>query len=317
VKKTTAKIDVAVVGGGPAGLAAALAAARMNRRAVCFEAGTPRTAHAPHYHNVLGFPRGISGEALLRVSREQVAQWGAEIRDAEVLVVRHAGDGFVLDIGGADPVEARGIVFATGVYDNQPSCGSLYSQTGRGIHYCVVCDGYETRGQRVAVIGRDDDALDTLAALRDFTDDLHLVLEKGAVLGTAVQASLVAGGVQVHEGPVGSCMSGEDGVRFELAGGRELVVAHVFLALGVTPKTELAAELGCELDEEGYIVTDPSLATTIPFVYAAGDCNGGRKQVTQAMAARPRRPIRIQRSWSTTRVIMEAQRWREQPTRAT
>jgi thioredoxin reductase (NADPH) len=293
VKKTTAKIDVAVVGGGPAGLAAALAAARMNRPVLCFEAGTPRTIHAPHYHNVLGFPRGISGEALLRMSREQVAQWGAEIRDAEVLAARHAGHGFVLDVGGADPVEARGIVFATGVYDNQPSCGNLYDQTSRGIHYCVVCDGYETRGQRVAVIGRDDDALDTLTALRDFTDDLHLVLDQDAVLGAAARASLAAEGVRVHEGPVGSCMAGDDGVRFELAGEGELVVAHVFLALGVTPKTEVAAELGCALDEEGYIATDSSLATTVPLVYAAGDCNGGRKQVTQAMAEGERAALEL------------------------
>src|SRR5688500_10664088 len=105
-RRATMDVDVAVVGGGPAGLAAALAAARMNRRAVCFEAGTPRTAHAPHYHNVLGFPRGISGEALLRVSREQVSQWGAEVHDAEVLAVRRTGDGFVLEIAGAEPVEA-------------------------------------------------------------------------------------------------------------------------------------------------------------------------------------------------------------------
>jgi thioredoxin reductase (NADPH) len=293
VKGSAGQIDVAVVGGGPAGLAAALAVARMNRRVVCHEAGTPRTAHAPHYHNVLGFPRGISGEELLRVSREQAAQWGAAIRDAEVLAVRRAPDGFVLDIAGADPIQARGIVFATGVYDNQPSCGSLYGETGRGIHYCVVCDGYETRGERVAVVGRDDSALDTLAALRDFTDDLDLVLEDGAGLGAEARAQLAEWGVRIHEGRVASCTGGDDGVRFVLATGRELVVAHVFLALGVTPKTEVAAGLGCALDEEGYIVTDTSLATTVPFVYAAGDCNGGRKQVTQAMAEGERAALEL------------------------
>ena len=264
----------------------------MNRRAVCFEAGTPRTAHAPHYHNVLGFPSGISGRELLRRGREQAMQWGAEIRDAAVVAVRSSGEGFVVDISGADSIEARGIVFATGVRDNQPTCGNLYGQTGRGVHYCVVCDGFETRGQRVAVVGRDDDALDTVASLRDFTDDLDLVVD-GGDMGAETGERLDRWRVRIHHGPIERWSCVEGGVCFALAGGRELVVPHVFLALGVAPKTEVAAALGCALDGNGYIVTDEWLATTVPLVYAAGDCDGGRKQVTQAMAEGERAALEL------------------------
>ena len=99
--------------------------------------------------------------------------------------------------------------------------------------------------------------------------------------------------IRIHRGPLASCEAGPDRVRFRLQDGDELSFDHVFLALGVTPRTEIAAALGCELDEKGYIVTDERLATSIPLVYAAGDCNGGQKQVTQAMAEGERAALEL------------------------
>lgn len=278
--------DTAIVGGGPAGLAAAVAVSRMNRRAICFETGTPRTAHAPRYHNVVGFPEGISGTSLLARGREQAEKWGATFVEAAVTVVEPAE---------ADPPRfvvrcaerswlAGGIVFTTGVADRQLDCGNLYGETDSGVHYCVVCDGYETRGQRVAVVGRGRHAVEMIGALRDFTADLSLLLESGAeALPAGDRQQLEAWGVAIVPGPIRSYRCDGHGVRFETA--EELApFRHVFVALGVEPRTEVAAGLGCRLDAEGYIVTDECQATSVPFVYAAGDCDGGHKQVTQAMA---------------------------------
>ena len=167
------------MGGGPAGLAAALATGRMNRRAVCLEAGTPRTAHAPCYRNYLGFPEGVSGEELLRLGRAQAERWDAVLVSAAVTAVEvdpGGPPGFVLDTTGGR-FRARGVVFATGVKDRQLRCGNLYGETGRGVHYCVVCDGREVRGERVAVVGAGEHAVETIEALRDFTSDLHLLLD--------------------------------------------------------------------------------------------------------------------------------------------
>lgn len=291
------RFEIAVVGGGPAGLSAALAGARMNRRTVCFETGTPRTAHAPLYHNYLGFPDGISGRELLEAGRAQARQWGCELRDEEVIAIERldgeGAPGFVLRTA-RGALRSRGLVLATGIEDRQPRCGNLYGETG--IHYCVVCDGYETRGERVAVVGHDDRAFAMIKALRDFTFDLHLLLDgRDARLSDEERSALAEWKVEVRQACLDAYRCSEEGVRFRLGDGSEEVYPHVFVALGVEPRTALARDLGCELDGEGFIVTDGRQATNVAFVYAAGDCDGGHKQVTQAMAEGERAVLELTR----------------------
>lgn len=283
---SSGSFDIAIVGGGPAGLAASVATGRMNRRAIVFEAGTPRTSHAPCYYNYLGFPDGISGEELLARGRAQAERWGAEIREAAVTAIEKGdggGPGFALEAAG-ETVQAAGVVFATGVRDRQLTCGNLYNETGRGVHYCVVCDGCETKGERVAVVGGGTGAMDMVEALRDFTEDLHLLLdgERGSLKDES-KARLAKWGVPVHPAPLTAYRCGPGGIAFDPLGELD-PFPHVFIARGVIPSTDVAAALGCALDEEGFIVTDEYQATRVPFVYAAGDCDGGHKQVTQAMA---------------------------------
>lgn len=277
--------DIAIVGGGPAGLAAAVSAGRMNRRAIVFEAGTPRTSHAPCYHNYLGFPDGIPGAELLARGRSQAERWGAEIREAAVTAIDRHGDGpgFALEADGGI-VDAAGVVFATGVKDRQLTCGNLYGETDRGVHYCAVCDGCETRGERVAIVGGGSGAIDMIEALRDFTDDLHLLLDgEPGSLDDEARGKLAEWGVPVHPAPLTAYRCVPGGVEFD-SGDRLDPFPHVFIARGVIPLTDVAAELGCGLDDNGFIVTDENQATSVPFVYAGGDCDGGHKQVTQAMA---------------------------------
>ena len=257
----------------------------MNRRAVCFQAGTPRTAHAPCYHNYLGFPEGISGRELLRLGRAQAERWGAALVDAAVTAVEVESEDpprFAL-VTTEGRFQASGIVFATGVKDRQLGCGNLYGETGRGVHYCVVCDGLEVRGERVAVVGAGEHAIDTIEALRDFTRDLHLLLDGEPEPRGANARRLEAWGVHVYPSPLEEYRCGPDGVRFA-SSDEPPPFPHVFIATGVLPRTDVAEATGCRLDADGYIVTDQRQATSVPFVYAAGDCDGGRKQVTQAMA---------------------------------
>lgn len=278
--------DVAIVGGGPAGLAAALTAGRMHRRAIVFQAGIPRAAHAPCYHNYLGFPDGIAGEELLARGRAHAERWGAEIVEAAVTGIerRDTDPRFVLDTTEGS-FQARGLVLATGVKDRQLRCGDLYSDTGKGVHYCVVCDAREALGERVAVVGSDESAFGMICVLRDFTDDLWLLLDGEEPTLNAEQLSLLDRW-EVHIVPdaLVAYAADSEGVEFTTEDGRRLPFPHVFIARGTTPRTELAEALGCALDDDGYIVTDESQATSIPYVYAAGDGDGGHKQVTQAMA---------------------------------
>lgn len=257
----------------------------MNRRAVCLEAGTPRTAHAPCYHNYLGFPMGISGEELLRLGREQAQRWGAVMVNAAVTAIEVESGGppgFVL-LTTEGRYLTRGVVFATGVKDRQLRCGNLYGETSHGVHYCVVCDGMEVIGQRVAVVGLGERAVATIEALRDFTTDLHLLLDGEPEPRGFPAKDLEEWGVRVYPAPLEEYRCGADGVRFASTDDPP-PFPHVFIATGVMPRTDVAEALGCRLDGEDYIATDERQATSVPFVYAAGDCDGGRKQVTQAMA---------------------------------
>lgn len=288
--------DVAVIGGGPAGLAAAVAIGRMNRRAVVFEAGTPRTAHAPCYHNYLGFPDGISGERLLALGHRHAERWGASFRnDAVTEAVRAQGSGetrFRIRTAEEETTTAAGIVLATGVKDRQPSCGSLYGETTQGVHYCAICDGRETVGERVAVVGRDRHAVEMVGALRDFTADLHLLLDDDEdALDAGSMERLRAWGVGVVPGCLDEVECDPSGVTFRIRDRGETAFPHVFLALGVVPRTRVAESLGCDLDEEDYVRTVDGQATSVPFVFAAGDCAGGLKQVSQAMAEGERAAI--------------------------
>ena len=288
--------DVAVVGGGPAGLAAALAVGRMNRRAIVFEAGVPRASHAPCYHNVLGFPEGIPGERLMALGREHAGRWGATFREAAVAEIRRTSrrgrERFEVVLADESRASASGIVLATGVKDRQPGCGPLYDETPRGVHYCAICDGRETVGERTAVVGRDSHAVGMVDALRDFTTDLHLLLDAEAdALDVDSARALDAWGVEVVPGLLETADCEPGAIRLRIPDHGTLEFAHLFLALGVVPRTRVAEGLGCRLDEDGYVRTDETGATTIPFVFAAGDCTGGLKQVTQAMAEGERAAI--------------------------
>ena len=266
----------------------------MNRRAVVFEAGTPRTAHAPCYHNVLGFPEGISGERLLALGHEQAERWGATFRETAVAEARQTDgrDRFRLSLADDTAAAAAGIVLATGVKDRQPTCGPLYGETHRGVHYCVICDGREAAGECTAVVGRDQHAVGMIEALRDFTSDLHLLLDaEENAHDPRSAASLETWGVTVIPGELAEAQFSDGMVRFRTSRGRTLEFSHVFLALGVVPRTRVAQALGCRLDAEGYVWTDELGATSVRFVFAAGDCLGGLKQVTQAMAEGERAAI--------------------------
>jgi thioredoxin reductase (NADPH) len=258
----------------------------MNRRTACFEAGVPRAGHAPRYFNILPFPRGIPGRELVELGRASAKRWGADVREEAVTAVRpgppDVPDRFLVETA-AGAIGAAGVVFATGIRDRQPGCGSLYDVPG--VHYCAVCDGFEVRGRPAAVIGRDRGAFETLEALRDFTGDLTLLLDGGPLgLDAREREELAAWGVPVREARLTACSAAGEGVQVRAEDGSAEVWPHVFVALGSTPNTALAAALGCAVDAEGFLRTDERQATTVSHVYAAGDCDRGPKQVTQAMA---------------------------------
>ena len=270
--------DAAIVGGGPAGLSAAINLARALRSVVVFDRPQRGRSDYPQVnHNYLGFPEGIPARDLREHGKAQAQQYGARFCDIEVATIQRAANEFVVTGADGESWRTRGLILATGVRDHWTRFPGFEAFVGRSLHWCIVCDGYEMRGKHVVVAGNDDETMLTALQLRRFTPDVTLVTNDGtlgltpeAVDRLARQALPVVIGRIAH----GRAREGEPGMlaSLQLEDGRELAVEHLFSHQGATPQTALARSLGVELNSSGYIKADTEQRTSQPMVYAAGDC---------------------------------------------
>lgn len=279
-------LDCLVVGGGPAGLTAAIYLARYRRRALLVDAGESRAAWIPRSHNHAGFPEGIAGTELLRRMASQATGHGAVIERGTVTAVRRRFDEFVATVNGRE-VAARTLLLATGVVNRRPA-GIDPADHDRGlarglIRYCPVCDGYEAMGQRIGVLGADSHGVAEALFLHTYSDRLTLLPERYADLGPDDHARLAAAGVGVEESAVTSWALGDGEIAAHLEDGRTLTFDCIYPALGSDHRAELAASLGVDLAGAGCIPTDAHQRTGVPGLYAAGDIVEGLDQISVAM----------------------------------
>jgi thioredoxin reductase (NADPH) len=279
-------LDCLVVGGGPAGLTAAIYLARYRRRALVVDAGHSRAAWIPRARNLAGFPDGIAGAELLRRMASQATGQGAIIERGTVTAVRRRFDGFVATVNGRE-VAARTLLLATGVVNRRPA-GIEPADHDRGlarglIRYCPVCDGHEAMDQRIAVLGADSHGVAEALFLRTYSDRLTLLPQRVADLGPDDHARLAAAGIAVEETAVTGWALGEAGIAAHLEDGRTLAFDCLYPALGSDHRAELAAMLGAELAGAGCIPTDAHQRTGVPGLYAAGDIVEALDQISVAM----------------------------------
>jgi thioredoxin reductase len=264
--------DAIIVGGGPAGLAAALTLGRSRRRVLLLDAGQGRNAPAAAVHNLLALD-GTPPEELRRIGREQLARYpGVELREAAVADARALeGGGFRLELGGGASVTARRLVLATGLADELPAIDGLAPLWGRSAYHCPYCHGFEASGRPLAVLGATPERVRLALQLRRFTDDLVLCAN-GAPLPHDLADLLAANGVEVRGEPV-TRFEGRDGQleRIVLAGGPPLARDAVFIATELSQRSDLAGRLGCALLPDGCVEVDEQARTSVPGVYAAGD----------------------------------------------
>jgi thioredoxin reductase (NADPH) len=272
------EVDAAIVGGGPAGLAAAVNLARALRSVLVFDRPQPGRSDYPQVnHNYLGFPEGVPALELCARGTAQAKRYGARFCGSEVAAIRRSPGGFTLEGSEGETCRARGVILATGVRDHWTNFPGFEAFVGRSLHWCIVCDGYEMRGKRVVVAGNDDEAAVTALQLRRFTPHVVLVTNDGATgLTTEASDRLARRELPVVIGRIaaGRARAGEPGMLacLELEDGRELPTEHLFSHQGATPQTALARSLGIELSGGGYVKVDTEQRTSVPLVYAAGDC---------------------------------------------
>jgi thioredoxin reductase (NADPH) len=283
---TEPDFDCLIVGGGPAGLAAAIYLTRFHLSIKLVDAGNSRAALIPCTHNHPGYPDGISGKELLARMKEQAQKYGASIVTSRVTRLDRVEGGFEAEWGEGS-VTARAVLIATGVTNRRPPMDEeLHDEAlARGlIRYCPICDGYEVTDKAVGVIGDDSHGVAEAVFLRGFTTDITLIAPHAALdLSAEDQARLEEYGIHTVDGPCSAVAAHDDCIVVDTADGH-YTFDSVYPALGSDTHTELAEQVGAELSSDtGCIVVDAHQRTSVPGLYAAGDVVLGLDQISHAM----------------------------------
>jgi thioredoxin reductase (NADPH) len=275
-------LDCLIVGGGPAGLTAAIYLARFRRNARVIDAGGSRASLIPTSHNYPGFPDGISGRELLVRLREQARRYGATLTTGDVEGLTRVHEGHFVATAGTQTIEARTILLATGAMDVEPSLPNIKDAIRTGlIRHCPICDGYEVIDREVAVIGRGAKGLNEARFLRHYTHKLTLfTLGTPHEISDADRAALEQCGIAVVDETLAEVHTQENAiVGLQTRSGKTYRFDTLYSALGCRVRSDLARALGAACDDVGQIVVDDRQRTTIPGVYAAGDVANDLNQI--------------------------------------
>lgn len=274
--------DVVIVGGGAAGLSAALVLSRARRRVLVVDSGAPRNAPAAHMHGFLSRD-GLPPSELLAMGREEVKGYGGEVLDGEVTELVSAGrSAFWVLLADGRRVSARRVLVTTGLHDELPDVPGLAGRWARDVLHCPYCHGYEVRDQRLGVIGGSPESVRYAQIVRQWAKDVVLFAPVGFL--TALQRSeLVARSIGIVEGSVSRVLVEDDHLRgVEIDGVQVVPRDALFVPPRFVPNSDLLARLGCELDEAGWAVRDGTGQTTVPGVWIAGNVANPRAQVITA-----------------------------------
>lgn len=284
----TESYEVVVIGGGTAGLSAALVLGRARRRTLVVDAGEPRNAPAAHMQGYLSRD-GMPPAEFLAEGRREIERYGVElVRDRAVDVVRDDAGEFDVTLAAGGTVHARRLVVTTGLADELPPVPGVAERFGRDVIHCPYCHGWEVRDQAFGVLASTPLSVHQALMVSQWSKDVRLFLHTvgEAELSEEDLRRLAAAGVVVVPGEVAGLMVDGDrltGVR--LADGTTHDRSVLFVAPRAVPRTGLLERLGAELLETpfgAYPVVDATGLTTVPGVWAAGNAMGFAEQVVNA-----------------------------------
>ena len=272
--------EVAIVGGGAAGLSAALVLGRARRRVIVIDAGRPRNAPAAHMQGFLSRD-GMPPADLLEAGRTEVRRYGVELIADRVL---DALTGFVLRLDSGRVVQAGQVLLATGADDVLPvGIDGARERWGRDFLHCPYCHGWEIRDRPVGVLATGTGSVEHAHLLRQWTDDVTLFAHTTTITD-AERATLAARSIALVDGTVERLVVEDDRLQaVQLAGGRTVAREAIFIRPALRANLDNPAVLlGCELREDGLVHTATDGRTTVPGVWAAGNATNPRAQVITA-----------------------------------
>jgi thioredoxin reductase len=288
--------DVVIVGGGPAGLSAALVLGRCRRQVLVCDSGRPRNAASRALHGYLTRD-GIAPLELLRLAREELRQYGIEPRAAQVTAVSRATEGFTITLDDGETIASRTVLFATGVADRLPEIAGIDECYGVTVHHCPYCDGWEVRDRRLAVVGHGAAAVSLALSLKTWSRDVTICSNGRSKINPRHRKQLGDQRVPVYETTIEQLDHVSGHVqRLVLADGTAVPCDAVFLSTGQQPQSDLPRQLGCELTRRGVVKTDHLGQTCVPGLYVAGDASRDVQFVIVAAAEGAKAAVAINKS---------------------
>lgn len=279
----TTNYDVVILGSGPAGLQAAIHAARRKVSVLLMGKDTKSSLFHAHIENFCCL-FNVKGEDMLNVGRQQAVNFGTDVLEEDVLQVLPAGPVFKIVTESGQALQTNSLIIATGTTRNKLGVSGEKELLGRGVSYCVECDANFFKGENVAVVGNASAAVSGALTMLNYAAAVHLICDKLEVsdaLAKQVQGSAVI----IHEGRQVKEIAGQNSVTgIVLKDGSKIAVTGVFIELGAKGVMELATHLGVQLDDQmKYIQTNKKMETNVPGVFAAGDICGPPWQMAKAV----------------------------------
>jgi thioredoxin reductase len=278
--------DVLIVGGGAAGLSAALVLSRARRSVVVIDAGQPRNAPAAHMHGFLGSD-GLPPADLLSAGRREVLGYGAKLVPGTATVITRTETGggvpqFAVTLDDGTAIAARRILVSTGLRDDVPSIPGLKERWGRDVLHCPYCHGFEVRDQPLGVIGGTNEAILHAQIIRQWSDDV-VYFTNGIPVDDVDTERFRARNIAIVDGEIAELVIEDDHLTgVELVSGQFVPRAAVFVRPRFIPNADLLAGLGCASGTNGWTTTDQTGRTSVPGLWAAGNAVNPRAQVITA-----------------------------------
>ncbi len=287
--------DCVIIGGGAAGLSAALVLGRARRRILVVDAGLQSNLAAHGIGGLLGFDGVAPADLYARARRELASYPTVEVRDGEVRSAHADDDGFRVELDDAQVETTRRILLATGMRYETPQLPGLEQLWGRSVFHCPFCHGWEVRDQPLAVLAQGDRAVHMATLLRGWSDDVVLLTGGPSDLRAEQRARLAAAGIAVDERAVAELAWAEDelgGAELEavvFADGSRCARRGLLVASTLRQRSGLAAQLGVKFAAAGpvsleAVEIDPMYRTSVPGVFAAGDVCAQMPQIAPAIA---------------------------------
>ena len=281
-------VDIAIVGGGPAGLSAALALSRARRAVAVIDGGMPRNRFAAHMHGVVGHD-GLPPAELLRRGREEVEGYGGVIVTGDVTNARIEPEGILIELP-QRTMRARRLLVATGLRDELPAVEGLREQWGRGVVVCPYCDGWERRNGVIGIVATSPSSVEQAQLLRQWSERIVYFADGVGEPDAEAERRLAARGIRLERRRVARILADDDDrlTGVQLRDGEVVDVGAIFTGPTMVPRDELLVSLGAatrELNGRPWVAVDADGRTSVPGVWAAGNVVDPRANVPVSLGA--------------------------------